>query len=416
MLPADLLSCDVRGTAAIPRFLGDADRPWVRVLIDECERFSGRPIRDLESRLRQPVPGAPDDKRRLAAHLLLGMARSRVDAPVPPREARAALFTAAVRSPADAQDVVIARCAGDLGVQPDRLMASLFADLPSERIAIAPSSLDPGDLALRANLALAQGLLARAYSVSIVVEGNARAVARHAALRGLICSATRGAGDDLARIELSGPFALFRRTLLYGRALGGVVPVLAWTRRFKLEATCDIRGRRSLVTLATGDPIFPSPEPRRFDSRLEERFARDFARLAPDWMLVREPEAIDAGGHLFFPDFAVHPRLEPSRRWFVEIVGFWTPEYLVNKLARLRRTRLSNLILCVDGDRNLGDGDIPASAIVVRYRRRVDAAKVLELVAGGAAVWADRRTAHAPPSEPSDPGDTDPAPTRPVRA
>ncbi len=381
MLPANLLSCEFRGSAAIPRFLGEADRPWVRALIDECDRFAGRPIRELEARLRDPVPRAPDDKRRLVAHLLLGMARSRVESPVPPREARAALFMAAGRFQADAREAVIARCAEELGVSPAALMGSLFADLPSERIAVSPPSVDPGDVVLRANLALAQGLLARAYSVRIALEGNARAVARHAALRGLICSVTRAAGDDLARIELSGPFALFRRTLLYGRALGAVVPVLAWTRRFRLEATCDIRGRRALVTLASGDAIFPSSEPRRFDSRLEERFARDFARLARDWSIVREPEPIDAGGHLFFPDFVVHPRLYPMRRWFVEIIGFWTPEYLASKLERLRRARVSNLVLCIDADRNLGDGDVPASAAVVRYHRRVDAAKVLEIVA-----------------------------------
>ncbi len=380
MLPANLLSCEFRGSEAIPRFLGEADRPWVRALIDECERFAGRPIRELEARLRDHTPGAPDDKRRLVAHLLLGMACSRVESPVRPREARAALFMAAGRCPGDARGVVITRCAGELGVSPAGLMGSLFADLPSERIATSPPSLDPGEVVLRGNLALAQGLLARAYSVRVALDGNARAVARHAALRGLICSVTRDAGDDLARIDLSGPFALFRRTLLYGRALGAVVPVLAWTRRFKLEATCDIRGRRALVTLASGDPIFPSSEPRRFDSRVEERFARDFARLARDWVIVREPEPIDAGGHLFFPDFALHPRLDPSRRWLVEIVGFWTPEYLASKLERLRHARVSNLVLCVDADRNLGDGDIPASASLVRYRRRVDAARVLEIV------------------------------------
>jgi predicted nuclease of restriction endonuclease-like RecB superfamily len=109
-------------------------------------------------------------------------------------------------------------------------MGSLFADLPPERIAVSPQSLDPGDVVLRTNLALAQGFLARAYSVRIALEGNARAVARHAALRGLICSAKRGAGDDLARIDLRTVRAL-PRTLLYGRALGAVVPVLAWTRR-----------------------------------------------------------------------------------------------------------------------------------------------------------------------------------------
>lgn len=178
-----------------------------------------------------------------------------------------------------------------------------------------------------------------------------------------------------------GRFSTAAMRASYGRALGAVVPVLAWTRRFRLEATCDIRGRRALVTLASGDPIFPCSEPRRFDSRLEERFARDFARVARDWAIVREPEPIDAGGHLFFPDFVVHPRLDPCRRWFVEIVGFWTPEYLANKLDRLRRAHVSNLVLCIDADRNLGDCDLPASAAVVRYRRRVDAAKVLEVVA-----------------------------------
>ncbi len=381
MLPANLLCCELRGSAAIPRFLGAADRPWIRALIDECDRLAGRPIRELEARLRDPAPGASNEKQRLVAHLLLGMARARVESPVPPREARAALFMTAARFPADARDAIIARCAGELGVSPAALTKSLFADLPSERIAVVPPPLDPGDVALRANLALAQGLLARAYSVRIALEGNARAVARHAALRGLIFSVTRDAGAGLARVELSGPFALFRRTLLYGRALGAVVPVLVWTRRFRLEASCDIRGRRAVVTLATGDPIFPTSEPRRFDSRLEEWFARDFARFAPDWVIVREPEPIDTGGRLFFPDFAVHPRLDPSRRWFVEIVGFWTAEYLANKLERLRRARVSNLVLCIDADRNLGDGDLPASAAVVRYRRRVDAAKVLEIVA-----------------------------------
>ena len=159
MLPANLLSCEFRGPAAIPRFLGEADRPWVRTLIDECERFSGRPVRELEARLRDPAPGAPDDKRRLVAHLLLGLARSHLKSALPPREARAALFTTAGRFSGDPRNVVIDRCAMELGVAPAGLMGSLFTDLPSERIAMAPPSLDPGEVVLRANPALAQGLL-----------------------------------------------------------------------------------------------------------------------------------------------------------------------------------------------------------------------------------------------------------------
>jgi predicted nuclease of restriction endonuclease-like RecB superfamily len=381
LLPASLLSCDFRRDAAIPRFLNDADRPWIRALIDECQCAVGRPVRELEARLREPIMGAPHDKQRLVAHLLVGFARSRVASPVPPREARAAIFTAAARREGPREEIV-ARCAESLGAAPGALLSSLFADLPGERLAIAPPSLDPGDVALRANLALAQGLLAHAHSVRIALEGNARAVVRHAALRGLICAVTRTVSTDGACVELSGPYALFRRTLLYGRALGAVVPVLAWTRRFKLTARCEIRGRAAVVTLASGDPIFPAAEPRRFDSCVEERFARDFARIAPGWVVVREPEPFDAEGHLFFPDFAVHLRTEPSHRWFVEVVGFWTPEYLARKLEQLRRARISNLVLCIDDERNVGDGELPGGASVMWYRRRIDAAQVLKIVQG----------------------------------
>lgn len=379
MLPASLLCCEFRGDAAIPRFLSEADRPWIRTLIDECERAAERPVRELETRLRDSLPGAPEDKRKVVAHLLLGLARSCVGAPVPPREARAALFLAASRTLATREEVIL-RTASALGVSDGVLLDSLFADLPGERLAVAPPSLDPADLALRSNLALAQGLLARAHSVRIRIEGNARAVVRHAGLRGLICSVVRDSPADGALVELSGPYAIFRRTLLYGRALGAVVPVLAWTRRFHLTARCDIRGRSAVVTLASGDPIFPSAEPRRFDSRVEERFARDFARAAPGWEVIREPEPIDADGHLFFPDFAVYPRSIPGRRWLVEIVGFWTADYLARKLERLRRARVSNLIVCLDEDRNVGPDELPADVAVVRYRRRVDAARVLEIV------------------------------------
>jgi len=132
--------------------------------------------------------------------------------------------------------------------------------------------------------------------------------------------------------------------------------------------------------LATGVPIFPSREPRRFDSALEERFARDFARAAPEWELVREPEAFRAGGMLVFPDFLVRHRKDPARRFLLEIVGFWTPEYLEKKLTALRAAAMRNLILCIDEERNCSAADLPLVANVVRFRRRVDPAPILAIL------------------------------------
>ena len=173
---------------------------------------------------------------------------------------------------------------------------------------------------------------------------------------------------------------MFRRTLVYGRFLGELVPLLAWCNRFHLSAECVIKERIATLRLQTGDPIFPSREPRRFDSRLEERFAREFCKLAPNWDLIREPEPVRADGTLIFPDFALWRRDSPKLRWLLEIVGFWTPDYVRNKLARLRAARLTNLILCIDEERNCSDEELPQNAFVVRFRRRIDAEKVMDIV------------------------------------
>jgi hypothetical protein len=143
-----------------------------------------------------------------------------------------------------------------------------------------------------------------------------------------------------------------------------------------------LKGKPQALELASGDPIFPASEPRRFDSKLEERFAREFARAAPDWNVVREPEPIASRGTLVFPDFALQHRLDPARRWILEIVGFWTTDYIARKLAQYRATGLANLVLCIDAERECSRADLPPGARVVRFRRRIDPADILTIIGG----------------------------------
>ncbi|HUG36852.1 MAG TPA: DUF790 family protein [Candidatus Limnocylindrales bacterium] len=369
------------GPLVVPHFLGEQDYPWLRVLLEEHERFIGRRQRELDARLRQPLPcDSPPLKLRLAVQVLARLQRGqRKRSAVPPRKARALVFGEAARG-AGPPPAVLSTVAANLGVTPEDLDDSLFADLPGERLvgpASAPAS--PGDLALRINLALVQALLSHAARVGIDVEGNTRVLVRHAKWRGLICT-VRGRRDGGASLELSGPFALFRKTRLYGRALGEIIPLLTWCPRFRLHADCVLRGRRLTLELQTGDPIFPGNAPRPYDSGIEERFAREFRKLAPDWDVVREPEPIAADGTLIFPDFALQCRANPARRWLLEIIGFWTPEYVARKLARYRSARLSDLILCIDEDRNCANADLPPTARIVRFRRRVDPTAVLRVL------------------------------------
>ena len=381
MWPDGLLSYSAVGALVVPRFLGEHDQPWLRALLDEHERFVGRPQRELDARLREPLAfESPPTRRKHAIQVLAKLRRGRDRrVAIPPRRARALVFAEAARTEKP-RATLLSSVAATLGVTADELQDSLFADLPGERLIAPLPSVSPAELALRTNLALVQALLSRATSVRIEAEGNSRALVRHAKWRGLICTVASRSGAGGAVLDLSGPFALFRHTRLYGRALGELVPLLPWCRRFHLVGNCVLEGRQLALELRPGDPIFPAVEPRRYDSRLEEHFARDFRRLAPAWDVVREPEPVPVGSMLIFPDFALQHRTDAARRWLLEIVGFWTPDYVANKLALYRRARLPNLILCIDDHRNCAEADLPSAALVVRFRRRVDAAAVLRCV------------------------------------
>ena len=376
------LNSDPAPRPIVPQFLDERDHPWLRCLIEESERFIGRPQREQDARLRQPLPcESPPEKLRLAIEALSRAQRGRrTAAVVPPRRARALVFAEAARSSAP-PDAALLTVAESLEVTVAALRDSLFADLPGERLVAAPARpISATELACRTNLALVQRLLFRATVLRIDVEGNTRALVRQAKWRGLICVVTDRPERGGAWLEISGPFALFRHTGLYGRALGELIPLLAWCSRFSLAAHCVVDGRPRTLRLATGDPIFPSAAPRQYDSHLEERFAREFRRAAPDWDVVREPEPIAAGDVLIFPDFALRRRSDPGQRWLLEIVGFWTPDYVSRKLALYQKARVANLILCIDEARSCAGADLPTGARVVRFRRRVNPTDVLRAV------------------------------------
>lgn len=391
MLPQTDLPLRVFDDRAYPEYLGAQDEPWLRVLIAEMIRFEGRRRRELAERLAEPLPcHAHHFKRRAATRVLFRLwGRGHVATAASasgaqrlrPCEARAALFTAAAGSQAPPRAVADA-VAATFGLTANALEAILFSDLPAEREVRAPATIpSAADVALHTNLAIAQAVVMRASHVSIHVEGGLRPIVRLAKLRGLLCTVSAApAARGLARLDISGPFSLFRHTLVYGRALAELLPHLAWCARFQLSAVARLRGRLAQVSMESGDPIFPTNQPAPFDSRLEERFAHDFARLAPDWDVLREPTPLEAGTSLIFPDFLVRHRIHPERQALVEIVGFWTPEYLAEKLARLRQATLPAFVLCIDEDRACAPADLPPGTPVITFRRRVDAGAVLREV------------------------------------
>jgi predicted nuclease of restriction endonuclease-like RecB superfamily len=275
-----------------PAYLDVRDHLWLAALLDEYRRFEGRRSAELAVQLRDPLRvRCPADRLRRARTVMDTIVRPVTSSLVPPAKVREAVFVAAAAR--DPSPQVIAATAKALDCSAAQLQAALLADLPGEKlIPPLPPQLHPAELALRVNLALVQALLRRATQLRVAVWGNARDIVRYAHLRGLLCVVRAGdtvADAPAAWLEISGPMSLFRRTRLYGNALAGLVPRMCWCDRFEVHAECMFGDEIRSVRIGSGDPIFPAEQPKPFDSRLEQRFARDFARAAPDWDVVREP-------------------------------------------------------------------------------------------------------------------------------
>ena len=385
MLPADRIQVRIAGSEAMPAWLGAEDHYWLRALINDLARLDGRPYREVASFLQEPSRApSPPGKRRMAIWTLQSLCtrdRPVLDASVL-RDAVAVEAQRARDADRFNRTAVLAEGARCLGLSLAAAEESLFADLPGERRLRFPDPApDPHSLATRTNLALAQGLLRLASEVTIELYGGARAVIRQVHLRRLLCTVRR-TNQEGVHIDISGPFSLFRHTTMYGRALASVLPLLPWCERFELVARCILRGRAVSVRMRPGDPIAVGDPPRAYDSCLEERFAREFERANLDWELIREPEPFEAGDALVFPDFALVHRRDSSKRFLLEIVGFWTPDYLRDKLDRLRVIPKVPLVLCIDRGLNCSAGELPAHARVVWFQRRISPASVLAAIDG----------------------------------
>jgi hypothetical protein len=397
MLPEKLLDVVFVGDTVIPRFLTPRDAVWVRSLIGELDGFVGRPGRELDE-AESAICGLCRDQGapwRAATGMLKVLSQAyprKVVAAARPLEIRRALFE---RSGAGlARDEAIEGAATELGIAKEEVMRGLFADRPGQRRVLGPETPpDPQRMIEQFNLALVQGLLMRSEQVSALVREHVRSVVRFAKLGGLLCTYIQDEAGTT--IELSGPLSLFRNTTRYGHALATFFPSVVSTPGWSLTAVCLLQPRGlEQGAWVDGEP----PPPRRYrlhldatvpvhrahalpsdaDSALERKLVRDVKRLKRGWEIKRETTAVRVGSSVFFPDFKL---VRGERQVLVEVVGYYTPQYLENKLRKLREAKLRDFIVCIDRSLSCDDGEVTAD-VVLRYERRVDAGALLDAAEG----------------------------------
>jgi len=403
VLTADLARSRTRDETIQPLFIDPDDeryRETAAELIRIFEEHLGEPKGEVEETIDQLTIADTDYKIvQGLAKLLQDECEFETVAAVAPREIRQQLFEKAnesypvVRQPTlgnDTQSVwVYSTVADRLGITLEECYQGMYADLEDNKRlvrfggqvvdryeasgddvsttrltgdseeAYAEDTISVEWLLTRYNLALAQAVLYDASRMRIRVWDHFSTVFSYVKLFGLMhriypidTDGNRVPGTDAAdgyEAVLDGPASLFSQSRKYGIRMANFLPALPLCDRWEMTAEIvqddatnetirfelDHRAGLSSHYSARSD----------FDSDLEQTLAQKWARANTDWELVREDDVLDLGAEVMIPDFALeHP---DGRRAILEIVGFWTPEYLDEKLAKIQEADLDHLLVAV---------------------------------------------------------------------
>jgi len=351
----------------------------------------GQPRGQVRNAARLALEGLRPDRVEPVVKLLDDTATYEWPTTATAAERRVAIFEAAAArhpllEPAEARALMAAAFTPAREAEADAV-ACLYADYPEFHVLTA----FPGDYtaeALRADydLAQAQALLYAATRVTVEARRDFKHILRYARLSRLIhrverIQAAGGRRHARRRVRrpfdsgvgyrfvLDGPNSVLRRTRAYGVDFARFLAALVHLADWRLQAEIELRKgwRPLLFTLTSRDRLGAGRgAPPEFDSSLEEAIARKFGRQRAGWHLVREGAVLESGATLLVPDFLF--RHEDGTEVALEIVGYWTPEYLTDKLAKLAAVRGVNLIVAVRRHLAVRAGALPATVLPFKSR------------------------------------------------
>jgi uncharacterized protein len=254
----------------------------------------------------------------------------------------------------------------------EQINARLYIDVMSQQpMKSFEGYADPQALLSRYNVAQLQACLYRAQKMTIHARADFKVILRYAKLARLLHDIRRLAPGEY-RLDFSGPATVLHETRRYGVNFARFIPALLACRDWRLQATLQSPWGRPLSVLLGSEDGYsaPLPAPAEFDSSIEQRFAEDFGAEREGWRLQRESAILHEGQSTFVPDFTF--RHTDGREIDLEIVGFWTAQYLEDKRKTLQKFRSRQILVAV-AQRSLRPGaDVHKGFIVYKTRLKVD--------------------------------------------
>ncbi len=272
--------------------------------------------------------------------------------------------------------------AQELGTPWEAIEQGLYADVMAyQRLDEFTGYPDATAFLSRYNVAQLQACLYRAESMTVTATRDLKTVLRYAKLAKLLHEIVRVEGvprvagvppagaeglrpsirrrdafdtrgrdardTSTYRITFTGPASVLRETRRYGVNFARFLPALLACKGWKMEAVVRTPWKTPAQLALSDADRFQShlPAPEEFDSSLEQSLADKFGPTRDGWQLIREGDILHEHQKTFIPDFTF--RHEDGTEVFLEIVGFWTPEYLALKRQTLCQFRRYRILLAV---------------------------------------------------------------------
>jgi predicted nuclease of restriction endonuclease-like RecB superfamily len=380
MLTSDLLVARVHNGRIEPVYapLNEEYLEVAESVIGAFERHTGGTYGELMEELE----GLEEINYRLIrglAQILERRCLISADSVIDPVDARREIFAASrglVTDEREREDT-LRSAAEKLSITPGELERALFADHEENLVVKDFLSITPEDLIRQYNLSLAQTLLFRAAGMEIQMEGNYQPLFWRVKQLRLMYSIL----DD--KIYLDGPISLFRMTERYGTAFAELLPTIMKSKRWSLKA--DVlrktpQGKRvyDFTLDHTSKQLF-SPEievKETFDSAIEKEF---YNLSFKGWTVRREPTVLKTGRYAFIPDFLMEQN-GTDTRIYVEIIGFWTPEYLKNKIQKINQLKeKESMILLVNKMLSCSGSEFDTDNVIF-YDKRIPQLEIIKIL------------------------------------
>ncbi|WP_440955896.1 DUF790 family protein [Methanosarcina sp. Mfa9] len=404
-----------------------------KLLIETFEQHVGKPYGDLLSELE----GLEEMNYRFIRGLAQLLGRRTVietDAAVDPTFAREAVFEACGGMALSTleREAALEKAAEKFKVSVPELEEALWADLEENQVLKSFEPISPAELLRKYNISLTQTLLFKAVDMDIRITGDYQKILWRILKTGLMYTLEdEGETEEQkegVHLHLDGPASLFKMSERYGNSFARLFPVLLRSGNWELKAGIlhkGYQGKRLLeFALDSSEKAFKPPLPKGpeypetktgpeseyessasetrigearagyetrtvigmpkkgmetpekesiiYDSAVEKIFG---GLKLGSWEIRREPTVLKAGKYAFVPDFALE---RDGTVVYLEIVGFWTSEYLKKKIGKLKEVR-EPVILLINRKLKCSEKDFPAQDVIF-YEKKIPVNEVMQIL------------------------------------